>query len=263
MRARRRRQSAKRAPPGTSQRAAAGDRLSIRMAVAERTQMPPAVRPSRLGALWSSAIGKKALMGATGLLLFLYVFFHMLGNLQIFTGPAQINRYAALLHVSPQLLWTVRVILLVAFAVHAVAGAQLWTLARTARPVAYEDYRPHASSAASRTMIWSGLLILCFVIYHVLDLTIGVANPRFVPGDVYQNVLASFGRAAAAVAYVVAMIGLGFHLWHGLWSAFQSLGFTHRRIAPGIQRAAAAIATIVTLGFAAIPIAVLIGVIHS
>ncbi|WP_248355290.1 succinate dehydrogenase cytochrome b subunit [Anaeromyxobacter oryzae] len=219
-------------------------------------------RVSRAGALWRSVIGKKALMAVTGAILFLYVFFHLLGNLQIFTGPEQINRYAALLRVSPQLLWTARVILLVAVCVHAVAGAQLFLLAREARPVAYQDFRPIVSSTASRTMIWSGLLILAFVVYHVLDLTVGVVNPSFQEGDVYHNVLATFGRAVGVIAYVVAMVALGFHLWHGLWSMFQSLGFANRRAAPTIQRFAVTMAVILTLGFSAIPMAVLVGILR-
>jgi succinate dehydrogenase cytochrome b subunit len=217
---------------------------------------------SRLGALWSSAIGKKALMAATGVILFLYVFFHLLGNLQVFAGPELINRYASLLRVAPLLLWTVRAILLVALVVHAVAGAQLYLTAREARPVRYQDFRPMNSSTASRTMIWSGLLILAFVIYHLLDLTVGVVNPSFREGDVYHNVLATFGRGAGVLAYVIAMIALGFHLWHGLWSLFQSLGFANRRITPGIKRFAAAVAVILTLGFSSIPMAVLVGIIR-
>lgn len=232
-----------------------------RMAVEARPVERPA-HVSRLGALWGSAIGKKALMAATGAILFLYVFFHMLGNLQVFAGPGLLNRYASLLHAAAPLLWTVRAILLVAVVVHAVAGAQLVLTAREARPVRYQDFRPLHSSTASRTMIWSGLLILAFVIYHLLDLTVGVVNPSFREGDVYHNVLASFGRGAGVLAYVIAMIALGFHLWHGLWSLFQSLGFASRRIKPGLQRFAAAVAVILTLGFSSIPMAVLVGIIR-
>jgi succinate dehydrogenase / fumarate reductase, cytochrome b subunit len=231
------------------------------MAVEARAVVRPG-RVSRVGALWRSVIGKKALMAVTGAILFAYVFVHMLGNLQVFAGPEQINRYASLLHLAPQLLWTARIVLLVAVGVHVIAGAQLFLLAREARPVRYEDFRPTASSAASRTMIWSGLLILGFVVYHVLDLTVGVANPAFHEGDVYHNVLATFGRAVGVIVYVVAMVALGFHLWHGLWSMFQSLGFSNRRVAPGIQRFAVAMAVILTLGFSAIPMAVIVGIVR-
>ena len=222
----------------------------------------PAPRGSRLGALWASAVGKKALMAVTGIALFAYVVGHLAGNLQVFTGPEQLNRYAQLLHVAPALLWAVRIVLLAALVVHVVAGVELHLARRLARPVPYASYRPADSSAASRTMIWSGLLILAFVVYHVLDLTVGVANPSFVEGDVYHNVLATFGRAVGALAYVIAMIGLGFHLWHGLYSMFQSLGVSNRRFTPTAQRFAAGMAVILTLGFASIPIAVFLGVLR-
>jgi succinate dehydrogenase / fumarate reductase cytochrome b subunit len=231
------------------------------VAIASRSIDRPVLR-SRAGALWHSHAGKKALMAVSGLVLFAYVVAHLLGNLQVFVGPEALNRYAALLHVSPQLLWTARTILLAALLVHVAAGIQLQAARRTARPIGYLDWRPTTSTPASRTMIWSGLLILGFVVYHLLDLTVGVANPDFRAGEVYHNVLASFGRGLGVVIYVVSMIGLGFHLWHGLWAMFQSLGLSSRRVAAGIQRTAVALAVILTLGFAAIPLAVVLGVVR-
>ncbi len=218
-------------------------------------------RASRLGILWRSTVGKKALMAVTGLVLFLYVFFHMLGNLQVYAGPAQINGYARLLHVSPELLWTVRVILLAAVGVHVLAGVQLWLRARGARPVGYAEYRPEASSVASRTMIWSGVLIFAFVIFHLLDLTVGVVHPQYIEGDVYHNLLVSFGQVTGVIVYLVAMVALGFHLWHGVYSMFRSVGLLGSRIHPTVQRLAAAIAVVVTLGFASIPLAVIVGLV--
>ena len=221
----------------------------------------PSPRRSRLAAFWASAIGKKALMAVTGAVLFVYVVAHLLGNLQAFEGAARLDRYAQLLHGAPALLWSARIVLLVAVAVHAAAGIQLWTVRRAARPHEYAEYRPTASTAASRTMIWSGFLVLGFVVYHLLDLTIGVANPSYREGEVFHNLVASLGRWTAAAFYVVAVAGLGFHLWHGLWSMFQSLGVSNRAYTPGIQRAAAAFGTLLAVGFAAIPLAVLLGVI--
>jgi succinate dehydrogenase / fumarate reductase, cytochrome b subunit len=230
------------------------------MAVAAKPIVRPA-RVSRVGSLWRSAIGKKALMAVTGVVLFFYVFVHMLGNLQVFAGAAMINRYAELLHVSPQLLWTARVVLLVALLVHVIAAVELHLGKARARPVGYADFRPTASSVASRTMIWSGVLILLFVVYHVLDLTVGVANPDFRAGDVYHNLLATFGRLVGVLAYLIAMVGLGFHLWHGLFSMFQSLGMSNRRFTANAQRFAVWAAVILTLGFASIPVAVLVGIV--
>jgi succinate dehydrogenase / fumarate reductase cytochrome b subunit len=231
------------------------------MATASRSLERPTQR-SRAGTLWHSHAGKKALMAVSGLVLFAYVVAHLLGNLQVFAGAEPLNRYAALLHVSPQLLWTTRTVLLAALLVHVAAAIQLQGARQAARPIAYHDWRPTTSTPASRTMIWSGLLILGFVVYHLLDLTVGVVNPDFREGEVYHNVLASFGRWLGVLIYVVSMVGLGFHLWHGLWSMFQSLGLSSRRVAASIQRFAVAIAVLLTLGFAAIPIAVLLGIVR-
>jgi succinate dehydrogenase / fumarate reductase cytochrome b subunit len=220
------------------------------------------VRPSRLGAVWGSWIGKKALMAATGFVLFVFVLVHMIANLQAFQGAAGLDRYAAQLRVFPVLLWTARGVLLVAALVHVVAGVQLWTARQRARDTSYREYRPRDATPASRTMIWSGFLILGFVVYHLLDLTFGVANPDFRDGEVFHNLVVSLGRGAAALFYVAAVAGLGFHLWHGLWSAFQSVGVSNRAFTPGIQRFAAVFATLLTVGFAAVPLAVLFGVVR-
>jgi succinate dehydrogenase / fumarate reductase cytochrome b subunit len=212
-------------------------------------------------ALWRSFVGRKAVMAVTGLVLFGYVLVHMAGNLQAFEGAAALDRYARQLHELPVLLWTVRAILLVAVVLHAVAGVDLWADHRRARPEEYRDWRPSGSTPASRTMIVSGVLILGFVVYHLLDLTFGVTNPDFRAGEVFHNVVASFGRATAIAFYLAALVGLGFHLWHGLYSASQSLGVGGRILSPGIRRVAAALATIVTVGFAAVPLAVLFGLV--
>ncbi len=231
------------------------------MATAAKPLPAAPARTSRLGTLWSSLVGKKALMAGSGIVLFAFVLGHMIGNLQAFEGPARLNRYAELLRVEPPLLWTVRIVLVVAVLVHAVAGIQLWLARRDSRPVGYRRYEPTVSTPASRTMIWSGFLVLGFVIYHLLDLTFGVANPAFVRGDVFHNLVASLARAAAAIFYVVAVAGLGVHLWHGLWSMWQSLGISNRAYTPGLKRFAVTFAVILAVGFAAIPLAVVFGVI--
>ncbi len=232
------------------------------MATAVKDLTAPAPRRiSRLGLLWRSTIGKKIIMAVTGLLLVLYVFVHMLGNLQVFAGPEKIDAYGRLLRAAPALLWTARIVLLVAVVAHAWAGIELQLRARQARGVAYADYRPDASSAASRTMLWSGLLILLFVVYHVLDLTVGVAHPDFREGEIYRNVVIRFGQLAGVLAYVLAMVALAFHLWHGVYSMFQSLGLSNRRLTPQVQRFAAGLATVLAIGFSAIPLAVILGVV--
>lgn len=229
------------------------------MAVATKTLERTPLRASLLAGFWHSFIGKKALMAATGFVLFVFVLVHMLANLQAFQGAARLDRYAEQLRVFPALLWTARAALLACAVVHVVAGVQLWTARQRARGVSYREYRPGDSTPASRTMIWSGFLILGFVVYHLLDLTFGVANPDFQEGQVFHNLIVSLGRGAAALFYVVAVAGLGFHLWHGLWSALQSVGVANRAFTPGLRRLAAAFATLLTLGFAAVPLAILLG----
>lgn len=231
------------------------------MSVGVKSTEAPPRRVSRLGAFWRNAIGKKAVMAATGIVLFVYVLVHMLGNLQAFEGAARLDAYARQLRVFPALLWTARIVLLAAVVLHVAAGIDLWLERRRARPVAYREWRPAGSTPASRTMIWSGFLILGFVVYHLLDLTFGVANPDFREGQVFHNVVASLGRAAAAAFYVVAVAGLGVHLWHGLWAMFQSLGASNRAFTPGIRRLAAVFGTLLAIGFAAVPIAVLLGLV--
>ena len=240
-----------------------GPRHTVRAGMLARTQIEPsaAAPPSRLASLWRSHIGRKALMAVTGLVLFAYVLVHMLANLQAFEGPGPLDRYGAQLRVFPALLWTARAVLLVSALVHVVGGIDLWAERRRSRPVGYREWTPSGSTPASRTMIWSGLLILGFLVYHLLDLTFGVVNPDFRHGQILHNVVVSFSRAAAVGFYVIAMAGLGFHLWHGVYSSFSSLGITNRAFSPGIQRLAAALATAVAVGFSAVPLAVLFGLI--
>ncbi len=218
---------------------------------------------SRLALLWRSAIGRKAFMAASGAVLFLYVVGHLLGNLQAFEGAQKLDGYAAALRSAPALLWAVRIVLLAAALVHVVSGVQLWLERRTSRPVGYAEWRPAGSSPASRTMIWSGFLVLGFVVYHLLDLTFGLANPDFREGQVFHNLVASLSRGAAGAFYVLAVAGLGVHLWHGLWSGFQSLGVATRTNTAGIKRFAVTFAVVLAVGFAAIPLAVLFGILGS
>jgi succinate dehydrogenase / fumarate reductase cytochrome b subunit len=221
----------------------------------------PSGAPSWAVSAWQSYVGRKALMAATGLVMFAYLLAHVAGNLQAFAGPVRLDHYAEQLRAFPALLWAIRAVLLVSLLVHVVAGGDLYLHRRQARPIDYREWRAAGSTPAARTMALSGLLILGFVVYHLLDLTFGVVNPDFRAGQVFHNVVVSFGRAAAVLLYLGALVGLAFHLWHGLYAASQSLGASSRALTPGIRRAAAALATIVTVGFAAVPLAVVFGVI--
>ena len=211
--------------------------------------------------LYDSTAGKKAAMAVSGCILFLFVVGHLIGNLQIYEGPRKLNQYAALLRSMPALLWAVRAVLLGMVLLHIWSSIQLAARNIGARPVGYRTKKAVSSSYASRTMYWSGPIILAFVIYHLLDFTFGQVNPHFIPGDVYGNVVASFQLAPVAAFYIIAMLLLCLHLYHGLWSMFQSLGIAHPRYTPMLQKGAAVVATLIAAGNISIPVAVLSGLI--
>jgi succinate dehydrogenase / fumarate reductase, cytochrome b subunit len=211
---------------------------------------------------YASTTGKKAVMAVSGCILFLFVLGHLIGNLQIYEGPERLNRYAVLLRTEPPLLWAVRVVLLAMVLLHIWSSVQLAARNITARPVGYRKKEATGSSYASRTMYWSGPIILAFVIYHLLDFTFGKVNPHFEPGNVYGNVVASFQVIPVAVFYIIAMLLLCLHLYHGLWSMFQSLGIAHPRYTPMLRKGAAVVATLIAVGNISIPVAVLSGLVR-
>jgi succinate dehydrogenase / fumarate reductase, cytochrome b subunit len=206
-----------------------------------------------------STIGKKAIMAVTGLVLFGFLVVHMLGNLQIFLGPAVMNHYAEALHGSPGLLWTTRAVLVVSVVLHIWASISLSLLKKEARPVRYVKQQPIQSSWASRTMMWSGPIIAAFVIFHLLHLTTGTIHPQFVPLHAYENLVNGFLLIPFAIIYIAVMIFIGFHLSHGVWSMFQSVGFSHPKYTPVIKKFAAIFSWILIAGFISVPIAVLTG----
>jgi succinate dehydrogenase / fumarate reductase cytochrome b subunit len=217
--------------------------------------------PARAPNFWQSTNGKKAVMAVTGCILFLFVIGHLAGNLQVFEGPARINAYGHFLKNLGELLWIVRGILIVCVVLHIVATVQLWNRNRQARPVSYAVKKSVASNYADRTMYWSGPIILAFVILHILEFTTGNLHPQstFSDGDIYQNVVSGFQVWYISAWYIFSMILLGFHLRHGLWSMFQSVGLNHPRHTPVLQRAAFWIALLIVLGYISIPISVLAG----
>lgn len=211
---------------------------------------------------YRASIGKKAVMAATGFVLFGYVLAHLLGNLQIYLGRNQINRYAELLHAFPALLWVARLVLLAVVGLHMFTSLQLWLLKRKARPSDYIKYSHVPPGYASRTMLWTGPLIALYVVYHVLHLTTGDAGLPFIPLDAYDNVVGGFLMPAVSIVYILAMLALSMHLYHGLWSMFQSLGVSHPRRTPFIKRCAAGLAIVIAAGFISIPFAVLVGLVR-
>ena len=216
----------------------------------------------RVARFYESTIGKKAVMALTGLVLFGFLIAHMLGNLQIFLGPAVMNHYAETLHGNPALLWTVRTVLLISVVLHIWSSVQLSLLKKDARPIAYVKYKPLQSSWASRTMMLSGPIIAAFVLFHLLHLTTGTIHPQFVPLHAYENLVNGFLIVPFALVYIAVMVFIGFHLSHGAWSMFQSVGFSHPRYTPVIRRLAAVVAWVLIAGFISVPVAVLAGLVR-
>jgi succinate dehydrogenase / fumarate reductase cytochrome b subunit len=211
---------------------------------------------------WTSTVGRKIVMGATGLVLVAFVVAHLAGNLLVYAGPVAENRYAAMLKSAPALLWTVRLVLLAATGLHIWAGLGLASLAAASRPVGYEQVVPQASTLASRTMRWGGIFLIAFLVLHLLHFTTGTIHPRFSPTDVFRNLVTGFQVWYAAALYLVAMAVLGLHLYHGASSLFQSLGLSHPQYDPIRRRVMRALAILIFGGFASIPAAVWLGLVR-
>jgi succinate dehydrogenase / fumarate reductase, cytochrome b subunit len=198
-------------------------------------------------------------MAISGCILFSFVVGHLIGNLQIYEAPEKIDGYSRFLKSMPALLWGARITLLVMVVLHIWSSVQLALRNNDARPTGYVKKKAAGSSYASRTMYWSGPIILAFVIYHLLDFTFGVLNPGFKDGSVHRNVVASFQAIPVSAFYIVAMLLLCIHLYHGLWSMFQTLGVNHPRYTPLIRRGAKVVAILIAAGNISIPIAVMAG----
>lgn len=224
----------------------------------------------RLFSLWDSTVGKKITMAVSGLILIGFVAGHMVGNLKVFQGPEAFNHYAEGLRTfgdpffgRGQLLWLIRMALLAAAVLHITAAAQLVIHSRRARAIGYRRFdNDMVFSYASRTMVWGGVIILAFVVYHLMHLTFGNTHPDFVHGNAYHNVVRGFQSVPVSAAYIGAMIPLGFHLYHGFWSMLQTLGATNPKWNHVRRPLAAALALIIVLGNISFPVAVLAGVVR-
>jgi succinate dehydrogenase / fumarate reductase cytochrome b subunit len=215
----------------------------------------------RVTAFYSTLVGKKVIMAATGVILFLFIVGHLLGNLQIFDGPERLNAYSAFLKKTGEILWAVRLVLLAALVLHVVASVQVSLASRRARPVAYAVKKSIESSYAARTMIWSGPLIFLYVVYHLAMFTFLVTGPGYSPTDVYRNEVLAFRVPAISAVYVVAILFLGLHLYHGVWSMLHTLGASNPRYRVLRRTVAPAVAIAITAGYIAIPVAVLAGLV--
>ena len=218
--------------------------------------------------LYRTSVGKKAIMAVTGIVMYGYVLAHMAGNLKIFLGPSHFDEYAEFLRRigEPLLghswfLWAMRPILILALVLHVWAAVQLTIQSKRARPVGYRD-KDVVVNYASRTMRIGGVVLLAFIVFHLLNLTFGTVHPGgdFEHGAVYENTRTTLEVWWVALIYIVAMGALAFHLFHGVWSAFQTLGLNSPERDPWIRRFAIGSSAVIAGGFVVVPIAAMLGV---
>jgi succinate dehydrogenase / fumarate reductase cytochrome b subunit len=233
----------------------------------------PVRRPAQGGPaivrFYRSAVGKKWVMAVTGLLLMGFVIAHLIGNLKLFLSKEEMNLYGEALrdmpgHLLPRtlLLWTLRVGLITAFALHIHSAYGLTVLNRRARPQRYQSKRDYvAANFASRTMRWTGIIVALFIVFHLFDLTWGQANAEWVRGDPYNNLVYSLQRPAVALVYIVANIALAIHLFHGAWSMFQSMGINNPRINKLRRWFATGFAGVILVGNLSFPILIQLNVV--
>ena len=201
-------------------------------------------------------------MGVTGIIGIGFVLAHVTGNLLVFKGPNAINSYSHFLHGSgAELLWVARVVLIAALILHVAAAYSLTQQSHAARPDGYAKRMPQASTIASRFMRWGGVLLLIFIVLHILHFTTGTFSPggAYVQGDVYHNVVQSFHVWWVALFYMVSMVFLGLHLYHGAWSSARTLSIAGGSPNPLHRRLSIVIAVAVWLGFTLVPLGVLLG----
>jgi succinate dehydrogenase / fumarate reductase cytochrome b subunit len=216
---------------------------------------------------YDTAIGKKAVMALSGLVGYGFVLLHMWGNFNMFAGPEAMNGYAEHLRTigEPifaygQLLMLVRVVLLVALVAHVTSALLLARQDRAARPVGYAAGRSNVQAGfASLTLRWGGLALAFFLVFHLLQLTTGTITPGFDADEVYNNVLITFSSPLSVAIYLAAMFCLAAHLYHGVWSAFQTLGLNDRRTDRAFRLLALASAVVLFVGFGSVPVAVYLG----
>ncbi len=217
---------------------------------------------------YKSSLGKKFIMAVTGLIMVLFVAVHMLGNFSLFYGADGINAYAAQLRAFGPGLWIFRLVMLTAFLVHIWMGVSLYFENKSARPVEYMRKVNERTSFSARTMIWTGVLLGAFVVYHILHFTTHNVHTQFSPGldaagrtDVFTMVVSSFQLSAIAAIYIAAMVVLLLHLAHGIQSFFQSLGLNNDATLPQFERGGRVVAFVLMLGFILVPITIVVGLV--
>jgi succinate dehydrogenase / fumarate reductase cytochrome b subunit len=215
----------------------------------------------------TNSVVKKVVMAVSGIIMLLYLIAHMIGNLKVYAGRESFNGYSEWIRTigepavpAQTTLWIIRIVLLVAVVAHFYAAVSLWRQAKRARPQAYVTKKSVAQSYASRTMRWGGVIVLLFIIWHILDLTLGTVNPD---GDAspYDRLVASFSNPFITAFYVASLILLGMHLRHGIWSVTQTLGQSNRRRERTVNAFAIGFSTLLIAGFLIVPFSVLFGLV--
>ena len=217
---------------------------------------------------YRTSIGKKMIMAVTGTIGILFLIGHIWGNLHVFEGSEKFNAYGSFLRVigapfftSSQLLWLIRIVLIACVVLHVIAAVQLWQQSRASRPIGYVARKDPRATWASRTMRVGGIIILLFIVIHLANLTWGWLHPSFIEGDVYHNVVALFQLWYVTLFYIVAMLAVGFHLYHGAWSLFQTLGFRTRGNDRLIRGGAIFLAILFVIASVTVPVAVFTGIV--
>ena len=218
---------------------------------------------------YRSTVGKKIIMGLTGALLFAFVLAHMVGNLKIYQGPEKFDAYATFLREvgypalgHMQLLWMARIGLLVIAGLHILSALQLYLISKKARDTDYKIKEDLCFSYASRTMRWGGITLLLFIFFHILHLTTGSVHPQFEHGAAYHNVISGFSQWYVSLVYALCMIPLGLHIYHGLWSATQTLALQHPKIKKWRRPFAAGVAILIAACNISIPVSVFAGLLR-
>jgi succinate dehydrogenase / fumarate reductase, cytochrome b subunit len=215
----------------------------------------------------TNSVFKKVVMAVSGIVMLLYLIAHVVGNLKVFAGRESFNSYSEWIRTvgepavpNQTVLTIVRIVLIVAVVAHFWAAVSLWRQAKRARPQAYVTKKAVAQSYASRTMRWGGVIVLLFIVWHILDLTTGTVNPD---GDAspYDRLVASFSNPFSTAFYVLALVLLGMHLRHGIWSATQTLGQSNKRRERTVNAFAIAFSTALIAGFLLVPFSVLFGLV--
>jgi succinate dehydrogenase / fumarate reductase cytochrome b subunit len=213
-------------------------------------------------AFFTSTLGRKVVMALSGIVLFGFVIGHLAGNLLLYVGPEALNAYAEGLRRLGAGLWAARAGLLAAVGLHIWAAVSLTRSNLKARPKSYAKRKDLAANYASRTMVWSGPLLALFIVYHLLHFTFGNAHGSFREGDVYHNVVTGFQQPLVSGFYILAMLALGLHLYHGVYSMLQSVGVNHPSLNRWRRTAATVFAAVIVVGNISFPLAVMAGLVR-